>query len=179
MKTLSLDYERDRSRAAELVRATLLASGLAVLAVSTVACVERWSELAAMRERAEDLRLMARRSAGALRARPEDTQEVEAEVHRANAVLEQINLPWLELLDAIQSTRGETVALLSIQPDARRHTVRIAAEAKSLGEALEYVRRLAAHPRLNGVYLVNHEMVQQDAQKPVRFQLLAGWRSER
>lgn len=179
MKSLSLDFERSRSQAAELARAALLVTGLAVLAVSTVVCVERWGALAAMRERAEDLRLMARRSAGALRARPEDTQEVEAEVRRANALLEQINLPWLDLLDTIESTRGDTVALLSIQPDARRHTVRIAAEAKSLGEALEYVRRLGAHPRLSGVYLVSHEIVQQDAQKPVRVQLLAGWRSDR
>ena len=87
-------------------------------------------------------------------------------------------LHWLELLDAIVSTRGETVALLSIQPDARARTVRITAEAKSLGEALEYMRRLAAHPRLAGAHLVNHEIVQQDAQKPVRVQLLARWRIE-
>jgi len=177
MRNLSLDYSREHTPAVGLTRAALLGVGLGLLAVSSFVYVQRWQELAGLRAQADELRLMAKRSGGALRARPGDSREIEAEVRRANAVLEQLNLPWLDLLDAIEATRGEKVALLSIQPDSRQRTVRIAAEAKTVADALEYVRRLGAHPRFGGVHLLNHEIVQQDAQKPVRVQLVAGWRN--
>jgi hypothetical protein len=175
VRALTLDYGRRRTPAVALARVALLGGGVALLAATAAAYVGRAQELSAIHEQAQELRRMSQRGGTALRSRPGDTQEIEAEVRRANAVLEQINLPWLELLDVIQSTRGEAVALLSVQPDARQHTVRIGAEAKSLADALDYVRRLTAHPRFKGVYLVNHEIIQQDPQKPVRVQLLANW----
>ena len=178
MKSLALDYRSGIGPAIRLARGALLVGGLTLLAASAVILAQRWQELALLRGQIEEVRQMSRRSAGTLRAKPGDSPAVEAEIRRANVVLEQLNLPWVQLLDAIESTRGEQVALLSVQPDARQRTVRVTAEAKSLGEALDYARRLGAHPRLTGVHFVNHEIVQQDAQKPVRVQLLAEWRRE-
>ena len=178
MRALALDYRGGIGPAARLARTVILATGMALLATSGTILVQRWHTLAALRTQAEDLRLLTKRSAGALRARAGDSPEIEAEIRRANAVLEGLNLPWPQLLDAIESTRSENVALLSIQPDVRQRTVRLTAEAKSLGDALDYARRLGSHPRLKAVHFVNHEIVQQDPQKPVRVQLLAEWRRE-
>src|SRR5262245_55632341 len=178
MRTLALDYRTGSGPAVRLARMAVLALGVGLLALTAVLLVQRWQVLSALRGQTEELRQMAKRSAGVLRARPGDAPEAEAEIRRANTVLEQLNLPWPQLLDAIESTRGENVALLTIQPDARQRTVRVTAEAKSLGEALEYARRLGKDPRLKAVHFVNHEIVQQDAQKPVRVQLLGEWRQQ-
>ena len=103
-------------------------------------------------------------------------QQLKPEIKRANEVTQQLELPWDSLFLAVEASYQEKVALLGIQPDAQKHTVNIAAEAKDLISMLEYVKRLGQEPNLSDVHIINHQVQDQDPQKPVRFTVLAIWR---
>jgi hypothetical protein len=94
---------------------------------------------------------------------------------RANAVAHELARRWDRVFLAIESANARDVALLAIEPDARRRVVRITAEAKGKSEMLDYVERLQAAQPLQRVVLEQHEILLQAAEKPVRFVVFAEW----
>ncbi len=106
---------------------------------------------------------------------PLDAQALQQEIRQANDILQHLALPWNALFQAVESTSEKEIALLAIQPDAGKHLVRIGGEAKSLTALLAYITRLEQSRVLNHVYLTSHEIRMQDAEKPVRFTLVANW----
>lgn len=106
---------------------------------------------------------------------PPDAAALQQQIHQANEILQQLALPWNALFQTLESTREKDIALLSIQPDAAKHRVRISGEAKSLEILLAYIARLEQGRVLDHVYLTSHEVRTQDAQQPVRFTLVANW----
>jgi Tfp pilus assembly protein PilN len=102
-----------------------------------------------------------------------------AEIAFARETIERLSTPWNELFTALESVRGERVALLSIEPDSRAGTVAIAAEARSYAQALDYVSQLRRGTRLTNVNLVKHEMRPDGAQKTVAFFVSASWKEAR
>lgn len=108
-------------------------------------------------------------------AQPLDAQELQQEIRQANEILQQLALPWDPLFKAVEATSEQEIALLSIQPDVAKHIVRIGGEAKDFDALLAYITRLEQSHVLDHVYLTSHEIRTQDAEKPVRFSLLANW----
>ncbi len=106
---------------------------------------------------------------------PIDAQELQQDIRQANDILQQLALPWDSLFKAVEANSEKEIALLSIQPDVNKHLVRIGGEAKNFDALLAYITRLEQSHILNHVYLVSHEVRTQDAEKPVRFALLANW----
>lgn len=96
-------------------------------------------------------------------------------VVRANAVAYELARRWDRVFLAIESANAPDVALLAIEPDARKGMVRITAEAKGKSEMLDYVERLQAAQPLQRVMLDQHEIMVQAAEKPVRFIVSADW----
>ena len=96
-----------------------------------------------------------------------------------NASVQQLNLPWRGLHDAVQAATPATIALLALEPDARKSSVRITAEAKSSDDMIAYVEALQRVEWFATVLLVRHEINEQDANRPIRFQIDAQWRSAR
>jgi Tfp pilus assembly protein PilN len=96
-----------------------------------------------------------------------------AAVNRAVAAL---NLPWDNLFGAVEAARPEKVALLNLEPDGVRRSLRLVAEARDSADMLAFVDRLAARPELATVNLVKHEIQEKDAQRPLRFQVDAQWK---
>ena len=94
---------------------------------------------------------------------------------QANAVLAELGRPWPQLFAQLEKTAGKDVALLAIRPEAGKGRVRIVGEVRQLADALEYVRRLATVGQMAEVVLEQHEVVESDPQKPVRFALTARW----
>jgi hypothetical protein len=87
--------------------------------------------------------------------------------------------PWTLLLSELEQASKESegqVALLGIEPDHAKHSVRINAEARTLDLALLYVARLQASRSLEFPMLDRHEVRADDAQHPVRFELSGAWR---
>jgi Tfp pilus assembly protein PilN len=94
-----------------------------------------------------------------------------------NAAVLQLNLPWRALHDSVQSATPAGIALLALEPDARRRSLRITAEAKSSDDMIGYVEQLRQQDWFDAVALVRHEINEQDPNRPIRFQIDAAWRA--
>jgi hypothetical protein len=92
-----------------------------------------------------------------------------------NNAVAQLNVPWLDMHDAIMGASTPGVALLVLEPQVKQHTIKIAGEAKTIDDVLLYVEQLKHQPFLMNVMLVKHSVSEQDPNKPLRFQLEAQW----
>lgn len=92
-----------------------------------------------------------------------------------NAAVLQLNLPWRALHDAIGAATPPSIALLALEPDARKGTMRITAEAKSSDDMIAYIESIKQQELFASVTLARHEINDQDANRPIRFQLDAAW----
>jgi hypothetical protein len=171
---LLLDYRRSRGPARPALDAGLLAVGVGVLAVVFVACFEISGKLQETRGQIEDLQLMSKRRATASQGKPDSGAEGEGA--RADAIMRQLNLPWDELFNAIEASKGDSIALISIAPDAQLRQLKLAGEAKSLADVLEYVKRLNGSPTFERAYLLDHGIARQGSQEIVRFAITASWK---
>lgn len=97
------------------------------------------------------------------------------EVQQAAQVAGRLNVPWETLFTALETAATPDVALLAIESEAGRRSVRLSGEARQLGALLAYVRSLRARSVLTDVFLHSHEMQAQDPQHPVRFSIAASW----
>lgn len=105
-----------------------------------------------------------------------DIHDMALEIKHANEVLNQISMPWDKLFQAVEWSSGRDVALLTIEPDAGQHIVKISGEAKNIEAALNYIRYLSEQEIFTSVYLQSHQVQQRNPEKPVRFALVAAWR---
>ncbi|EJN03265.1 hypothetical protein [Herbaspirillum sp. YR522] len=99
-------------------------------------------------------------------------------VERANAVnqaISQLNLPWREVLDAMEQVAPGSVALLSMEPDAVKRTMKCVAEAQDGPAMLTYLEQLKKSEFFDSVVLLRHEVIERDPGKPIRFQFEAFW----
>lgn len=157
--------------------ALLLAAGLVLLALA----VALGAQMAA-RQRAFEAQLAA------LNARPGSAPAAvlkvaatpavtipAAQAEAINSAILQLNLPWPALRDALETATPATVALLSLEPDPRRHSLKITAETKDAPAMIAYVAQLKRQPLFGDVVLLRHEINELDPNRPVRFELDAPW----
>jgi hypothetical protein len=100
-----------------------------------------------------------------------------AQAGAVNAAVLQLNLPWRGLHDAVQAATPPTVALLALEPDAKKRSLRITAEARGSDDMIAYVEALQQVDWFDAVALVRHEVNEQDPNRPLRFQVDAQWRA--
>jgi hypothetical protein len=108
---------------------------------------------------------------------PEAQKALREQVLQANAVLGELGRPWPALFLILEGVAQPEIALLAIRPDAVNERLRIAGEARTMTDALNYVRKLATSEQMTDVVLEEHEVVASDQQRPVRFALSARWTS--
>ena len=106
-------------------------------------------------------------------------REPPAQAGAVNAAAQQLNLPWRGLYDAVQAATPATIALLALEPDAKKNSVRITAEAKGSDDMIAYVEQLERIEWFSTVLLARHEINEQDKNRPIRFQIDAQWRPAR
>ncbi|MGZ5819748.1 MAG: PilN domain-containing protein, partial [Burkholderiaceae bacterium] len=99
----------------------------------------------------------------------------EAQANAVNNAIQQLNLPWRDLFSAIESATPSTIALLAIEPDAKKHVLKATAEAKTSDDMIGYIEQLKKQGLFSNVLLAKHEINEQDPNKPIRFQLEAEW----
>ncbi|TWB41022.1 PilN domain-containing protein [Nitrospirillum pindoramense] len=117
--------------------------------------------------------LAARR---APRAPVEEMPVPEAQAAAVNAAIRQLNLPWRDLLDAVEAGTPPSLSLLALEPDAKRGTLRIEGAGADDAAMLAYVTQLKKQPFLAGAYLVKHSTDQTaESRQPLHFQIEAGW----
>ncbi|HEU4851514.1 MAG TPA: hypothetical protein VFT37_05100 [Telluria sp.] len=120
----------------------------------------------------------ARRSAANLPVPVAQPRIPEAQAAAVNAVVSQLNLPWGALHAALAAGTPSSIALLAVEPDARRHRLQITAEARDSDGMVAYVERLKQQEMFKDVVLMRHEVNDADPNKPLRFQLEAAWAIE-
>ena len=99
----------------------------------------------------------------------------EQQAGAVNAAVLQLNLPWRALHDAIGEATPPSIALLALEPDARKRSIKLTAEAKTSDAMIEYVQLLKRQELFAGVSLTRHEINEADPSRPIRFQLEAEW----
>jgi hypothetical protein len=160
-------------------RAWALVPAVLALGLNVTGGVSRYREEAAAVERlrAESVDTAARAAAAAgMAAAPVRAAVPEAQARAVNAALMQLNLPWRGLHDAIQAATPAAIALLALEPDARKSSVRITAEARTSDDMIAYVGQLQRIDWFGTVLLARHEINEQDPNRPIRFQIDARWK---
>jgi transcriptional regulator with XRE-family HTH domain len=174
MRAVQLDFLHPTGRGSRLGPLLLVIGAL--VALTALAYQRQLSrEVVAREAQISDLRSMASRSAPVLSERESDTPEVREQIKKANAVLQQMNVPWSELFAAIESAEGSDIALLAVQPDPRSRSLLLGGEARNLPAVLGYMERLQRTKRLRDVVLVTHELRNKEPGQPVAFALNAAW----
>lgn len=117
---------------------------------------------------------------------PAEQRALEQQVKAVAAAVRQLNLPVARLVKTVQPPRDVRVALLALdlnsQPaaDAGASTtpagaLKIAAEAETMQDMINYLAFLNQQPLFQSVYLVKHEMNVNAPDHPYRFQMEAQW----
>lgn len=128
---------------------------------------------------ADAQRIQAQKAEGTKRQSTRSTWSVsEPQAIAVNNAIAQLNLPWRDLLDAIETATPANIALLSIEPDSKKQMIKGTAEAKTSQEMIAYIERLKKHDFFVAVILNKHEINDQDANRPYRFQFEAQWQSD-
>ena len=153
-------------------------AGYALLAVALAIAgnlVVRYQAVQLDLERAETTKGLL---ADARRApQPIPKARLDEQVKNAEAVVQQLALPWALLIHTLEEAASRDVAILQLQPDAQQRLLKITAEARDNDAMLEYLRRLAAAKALSRVHLVSHQVQSEDPQRPIQFSVQAGFKA--
>ena len=176
MGVLRLDYQRPNKPVPWLGVGVLVAAGVALVLLgghyrALNQQIALWEGKIEVIERASSQRSFVSRPISEQAAR---TQLLE--IKQANQVVRQLSQPWNALFREVETGGGDGIALLSMEPDLRSGTVKIGGEAKDLDALLKYVRQLSSGKVFVSVHLQNHQILQEDPEKPLRFSLLATWK---
>ena len=99
-----------------------------------------------------------------------------AQAQAVNAAILQLNLPWRDVQDALASATPPGIALLALEPDARKRVLKITAETTGSDAMVAYVAQLKQQELFGArVQLLRHEINELDPNRPLRFQLEARW----
>ncbi|MDB5961370.1 MAG: hypothetical protein JWP59_2664 [Massilia sp.] len=98
-----------------------------------------------------------------------------AQANAVNGAILQLNLPWPALRDAIGAATPAGVALLALEPDPRRQSLKITAETRDAESMIAYVEQLKRQQLFGDVVLLRHEINEVDPNRPVRFEIDAPW----
>lgn len=181
MKTIHIDFSRRtfRRAVAQIGVLTWLLGGIG-LALCIMLGMRTWSLY--QQSRAQEVEIYRLKAQLAQRnAKRPVAKKWTVPVEQANAVnqaIVQLNLPWRDLLETMEVTTPSSIALLSLEPDAKKRQLRVQAEAKTSDAMIAYVEQLKRQSFLHEVVLVKHEINEQDPNKPTRFQFEAQWTGE-
>lgn len=87
-------------------------------------------------------------------------------------------LPWDDLLDALENAQRDDVYLMQVLPDASAQRVTVEAKATDLKVVLLYIDALAQSKVLKDIFLQQHEVNKELGSTPVDFTIIAKWHHE-
>ncbi len=156
-------------------------AGVALMLLALVVAALAWQQHASLQQQRESLAaaiVQARQVAGLQQTQPvaaRPTAALAADMLAARQVAEFLLMPWEDVFTALEAGSIKDAALLSIEPDAKKQQLKLLAEAKDNNAMFQYMQRLEATPQLSDVVLLKHEILEDVAQRPLRFVLVAKW----
>jgi len=112
------------------------------------------------------------RQSTALLQTPIDVKQAAA----INAAVARLNLPWADILDALEAATPEPVSVLSVRPDPRSAQIKIEAQSSHAEDMIGYLAALEQQPSIGHVYLTKHERVHDGFGEVIRFEIEVQWR---
>jgi Tfp pilus assembly protein PilN len=173
MRALQLDYQRTYKPAPRLGLGVLVAALVALAAMAGYHQTLNEQTRYWQNKADQVKRLPGHRAAVSPPLTQHAARAQMLEVKQANQVVRQLGLPWNALFNAVESSGGKEIALLSLEPDLQKGVVTIGGEAKDFDALLNYVKELSARELFASVMLQNHQIQRDIAEKPVRFSLIA------
>lgn len=101
-----------------------------------------------------------------------------ANIEEAKKLASFLMIPWGDVFSALETSALDDLALLAIEPDARKRQLKITAEAKNKDIMFSYLEKLEGSSELANVYLLKHEIVEDVDQHPIRFVAVATWKDK-
>lgn len=92
-----------------------------------------------------------------------------ARVRSVNKAITQLNLPWREILVSFERLTPKNIALLSIEPNGAKHTIKGEAETKAPEAMINYMQVLHQSKTFATAHLLEHKINEQDPERPLRF----------
>ncbi|MDQ1830941.1 hypothetical protein [Massilia scottii] len=166
-------------------RLALLAGGLLALAVAGIDWVVQARHAGALEAQ---LALVQPREAPRARLSEADQRAQDRQLAIIGDAVRQLNLPVTRLVKTVQAPEDIHVALLGMDLNSKPESgaqqggggsaaggLKIAAEAETAGDMMNYVAYLNEQTLFTSVYLVKHELNGAAPNRPYRFQLEAQW----
>jgi len=155
--------------------ALLLAAGLAALLASMDRYQSEVADVEALESRVE--RLRARQVHVKAASSQPVPAAVQAGLRQAGLAAGQLAVPWERLWRAIEESRGDDIALLSIALDPARGDIGLSGEARSFPVLSAFADALAEHGAFERVTLTQHKLSDGSPPVVVRFELRLAWRA--
>ena len=172
-KAARLDLDFSPSRRNQPVGWFLLAIGVVA---ALLAAVQFQSAQAARMALASELDAASGRLAHPHGESPRAGPPLDPRVSKAaNQIARELQMPWAEMLAALEAVPTPEVALLGVEPSALRHVVRITAEAKNSGAMLDYLQALQGGRQFSDIWLTSHQVQALTPGTPVRFVVQLKW----
>jgi hypothetical protein len=152
--------------------------GFLLLAAAVVAAAEvshQYNEAQLALERHQAVQGMLNVQRPAAKSLPKG--RLDEQVRSAETVVRQLTLPWARLIETIETTGTKDVAILQLQPDAQQRLLRITAEARNQEAMVEYLKRLSEVQGFGYVHLLNHQVQQDNPQRPIQFAAQASFKA--
>lgn len=169
--TLDIDFSGRRGR---VVRRWLTA-GAAFGLAGCIAMLIGYAQMVRENNRLSDERARATARLDVARSIAPVREEVREEFAKLLRTHRELTFDWGRMFGAVEKSVHPEVAILSIQPEADSHQVRIAGEAKSYADILTLVDALGGEGTFSTVTLVSHQAKPQDPVNALRFALTAAF----
>jgi len=178
MKPMLIDFATPGwRRTLHRVHPGVLAAGAAGLLLCVAAGTLALQNAKDKEAREQQLSAVRQKAAAAAPARLPEVTIPEAQASAVNTAVLQLNLPWRAMQDAVAAATPPTIALVALEPDARKQVLKITAEARNADDMVAYIEQLKQEEFFTGAGLVRHEINAGDPNRPIRFQIEAQWRA--
>lgn len=87
-------------------------------------------------------------------------------------VSSQLAYSWQPAFEALAAARSGKIALVALDAVQSTARLKLVAEARHLADAITFIDTLQQQPGIRRVELLQHELQADDAQKPLRFNIL-------
>lgn len=174
MPALRIDFVQPAG-GRSLAGVLLLGAGALAAAVAFTHAEQAREDAARWEQKLEDTRRLARRALPSFAPEEAPSEDTAREIRAANAVIEQLALPWDGLFRDVESAVTPDVALLSAQPDPKNRRVILGGEARDLNGLLTFIARLESAPGLRDAHLTQHAVRVNEPRRPIAFQVEASW----
>lgn len=174
LRPLHLDFGRP-SRLPSLWGSVMLGIGFLAGSAVVLDYLTVVDDLKSLQHRRESLERRSGRQPSGVPSVTESVAPALA-IRQVADVARELQRPWDLLLQDMEGAVDDSVALLSVEPDPARQQLRIIGEARQVGDALAFVRRLEGAASLQRPTLASNQSRQSGGTPVVVFTIQAGWK---